>query len=37
MAVWALEYDPLLKKLMLWLPRLGRFLMTNGRSILRCP
>jgi hypothetical protein len=37
MAVWALECDPLLKKLVLWLPRLGRFLMTNGRFILRCP
>ena len=35
-AVWALECDPLLKKLVPWLPRLGRFLMMNGRSILRC-
>jgi hypothetical protein len=37
MAAWALECDPLLKKLVPWLPRLGRFLMMNGRSILRCP
>jgi hypothetical protein len=37
MAVWALECDPLLKKLVPWLPRSGRLLMMNGRSILRCP
>jgi hypothetical protein len=37
MAVWALECSPLLKKLVPWLPRSERFLMMNGRSILRCP
>jgi hypothetical protein len=35
MAVWALECDPLLKKLMPWLPRSGEFLMMSGKSTLR--
>jgi hypothetical protein len=37
MAVCVLECDPLLKRLVPWLPRSGRSLMMNGRSTLRCP
>jgi hypothetical protein len=35
-AVWALECDPLPKKLMLWLPHWKKFLTTRGKFILRC-
>jgi hypothetical protein len=35
-AVWALECDPLPKKLVLWLPHLKKFLTMRGRFILRC-
>jgi hypothetical protein len=31
-----LRVRPLPKKLTLWLPRSGKFLMTNGKSTLRC-
>jgi hypothetical protein len=36
MAVWALECDPLPRKLVLWLLRLKKFLMMNDRFTLRC-
>jgi hypothetical protein len=36
MTVWALECDPLPKRLTHWLLRSGKFLTTNGKSTLRC-
>jgi hypothetical protein len=35
-AVWALDCDPLSKKLVLWLPYSKKFLTMRGRFILRC-
>jgi hypothetical protein len=34
-AVWALECDPLPKRLVLWLPHLAKYLTTRGRFISR--